>query len=189
MAGQRVPLTKSVTTSDTLSSPAHEYCLLRSSSNSTNLAGNQPVTKQTHTQDASHLNISIFMYLRLFPGKNATLYSQVLEGCDLFIFKNCRTGNNHLVSAETVGNCQEPYLSKHNCVCIWNMTEHFRHAMKTYLSHHCLGWWIWSPCMRQFQWTSASVKLNSKIFHSVYWHGQHTFWTFIVNNDNDALKF
>lgn len=40
--GHSVPLTKSVTASLTASSPAQVYCLLRSSSSSTNFAGNHP---------------------------------------------------------------------------------------------------------------------------------------------------
>ena len=46
IAGQRVPLTKSVTVLVTASSPALLYSLLRSSSISTNLAGNQPVVQK-----------------------------------------------------------------------------------------------------------------------------------------------
>lgn len=43
--GHKDPLTKSVTASLTVSSPAQVYCLLRSSNNSTNFAGNQPEKK------------------------------------------------------------------------------------------------------------------------------------------------
>ena len=41
-AGHRTPLTRSVMAWVTLSSPANEYSLLRSSKTSTNLAGNHP---------------------------------------------------------------------------------------------------------------------------------------------------
>lgn len=43
IAGQRVPLTKSVIVSDIESSPAILYCLLLSSKSSTNFAGNHPI--------------------------------------------------------------------------------------------------------------------------------------------------
>lgn len=43
IAGQSVPLTKSVIVSDIESSPAILYCLLLSSNSSTNFAGNHPV--------------------------------------------------------------------------------------------------------------------------------------------------
>ena len=45
-AGQKTPLIMSVIAWVTLSSPAYEYSLLRSSRTSTNLAGNQPAKKQ-----------------------------------------------------------------------------------------------------------------------------------------------
>jgi len=38
------------------------------------------------------------------------------------------------------------------------MTEHFRHAMKTYLSHHCLGWWI--SCGDPEHWLSRPQPAN-----------------------------
>lgn len=43
IAGQSVPLTKSVIVSDMESSPATLYCLLLSSKSSTNFAGNHPI--------------------------------------------------------------------------------------------------------------------------------------------------
>lgn len=49
IAGHKVPLTKSVIFSVTESSPAIEYCLLRSSNSSTNLAGNHPKNKNNVT--------------------------------------------------------------------------------------------------------------------------------------------
>ena len=45
-AGQKTPLIMSVIAWVTLSSPAYEYSLLRSSRTSTNFAGNQPAKKQ-----------------------------------------------------------------------------------------------------------------------------------------------